>query len=491
MKIIKTTEKSLTKNLIFQLGALICLMLIVVFLFSFFNAKKEIAIVFDAEMSKSAQLVYGIVRDNHFIKIKENLDSKLNQKLLNRYSYEIHLQAWKGNSLIYNSGEKIQAPIPSAEGFDDVLLNNEEWRSFALFDRNSQIKILVLEKNHIRKELVSEVAFSMLAPFISCLLFLMLIIISVVKKQLSPLEALAQKITDIPTSNLKKFTSPQLPVELKPFLESFQNLLKRLDESIESEKRFTDYAAHELNTPLTAIKIQAQILVRNSTSEQQKEQLDDLLAAVNRTAHLVDQLLTLSRIAADDRNFEKENLCLSAVAEEQIANFMQNYHNSQSIEIAEAQNHKIEFFCEEAAKFATINGNKFYLAILLKNLLDNAWKYSFGGDKIVVKLSKKSANLQLKISNFGDEVSHTDCKKIFDNFYRSNRSKSTRNISGSGLGLAIAKKIVELHRGAIGFQSSKSKIDEFLSTTKSTKSSPSSILIFINSVEIELPLSSN
>ncbi len=432
-----TKETSIKKNLIVKLSSLILLALIISYCASFLNTAKEIREVFDADMIKSAKLIFGVVKHESFVENSAILDSELQQKFLNRYEYKIHAQAWKKGKIIFNSGENLNLARPEYEGFSDVEIGGKKWRGFAFFDKKSQIEILVLEKNSIRRELIFEIIFSLLIPLLVSFIPLFLIIISIVRTELKPLNLLAQKIEEISSETIKKFKNPHAPQELKPFLKSFNSLLSRLSDSMESERRFTDYAAHELNTPLTAIKIQAQILATNKRKEKDAEYLQDLLAGIDRATHLVDQLLTLSRLEVDNKNFATEKFCLKNLLE----SLTKNQPN-------------IEIFYEEKSENFNIEANKFYIEILLRNLLENAAKYGEKNKPIEISITKKHGEINLKISNFGEKISNEEIEKIFNNFYRTN---NTQNASGCGLGLAICKKIVDLHSGKISFKSQDGK----------------------------------
>jgi len=232
------------------------------------------------------------------------------------------------------------------------------------------------------------------------------------------------------------------PIELKPFVNSFNALLARLSESMESERRFTDYAAHELKTPLAAITIQAQLLLKNKNEEKREEYLNDLIHGINRTTHMVNQLLTLTRLEPEDKNIEKENFNLRNLLEAVLKNYL--------TDIAQ-KNLQVEIICDLAEKKLSIEANKTYIEIMIRNLVDNAVKYSSSDKKIMIYLTEKNHLLHLKITNHGAEISAQDRQKIFNNFYRV--SSNVDNDQGCGLGLAIAKKIIDLHGGSISFES--------------------------------------
>ena len=132
-------------------------------------------------------------------------------------------------------------------------------------------------------------------------------VIFVVNKELKPLEKIANEVALISLAKIKKIPENNLPKELQPFMSSFNSLIEKLLNSLENEKRFTDYAAHELNTPLTAIRLQAQILLNQNHNKNHRQEFENLIEAVDVASHLINQLLTLSRINGTlDKNSMKK-----------------------------------------------------------------------------------------------------------------------------------------------------------------------------------------
>jgi signal transduction histidine kinase len=241
----------------------------------------------------------------------------------------------------------------------------------------------------------------------------------------------------LPANGLKK---EELIDQL--FIKSFNSLIEKLLNSLENEKRFTDYAAHELNTPLTAIRLQAQILLNQNHSKNHRQEFENLIEAVDGASHLINQLLTLSRINGElDKNSMKKISIINLIDE-----IIENFHN----EISQKNLKIIKNFANISSK-NNVAINKIYFQILFKNLLDNAIKYSRDNEEIIIEIEKNIDETSIKIINSNDDLALIDTKKVFENFYRSNKSINTRNVVGSGLGLAIAKKIVELHNGSITF----------------------------------------
>lgn len=435
-------KKSIKKHLIFALSSLITIVLLIAYLVSFFTTKNEIKKVFDANLIKSSQLIFGVVKHEQFSKkgfnISLNLDAELQQKFFHRYDYKIHSQAWHDGNVIYNSGENLKMEKPDYEGFKDMIIDQKKWRSFSFYDSKSQIQILVLEEKSIRNKLIFEILFSLLVPLLLSFVPLFFIIAKTVTTEFKPLDLLTDQIKKMSSRAPQQLKNQNFPLELKPFFKSFNSLLGRFAESMESERRFTDYAAHELNTPLAAIKIQAQLLAKNKEKTKDEQYLQDLLGGIERATHLVDQLLTLSRIEPDNKSIKKEKFNLRDLVEFTLENYRAK---------AEARNIEIDLIVGDGGDLK-IEANKTYIEILLRNLIDNAIKYSFDGKKITVEIGKKNHHLFFKITNSGNQIAPEEVAKIFNNFYRVNRE-----VAGCGLGLAIAKKIVDLHLGVISFKS--------------------------------------
>ena len=439
---IKNTN-SLKINLIVKLNFVLLAISTLVFILSFHFGKNEINQVFDAELIKSAKLVFELAKHETFIKNSPHLDEELHQKFFNRYDYELHVQVWKNNKLIYNSGEHLNASKPEDEGFKNIIINQENWRSFAFFDQHNNTQILVIEKFHIRENLIFEIALASSLALFLLLFLIIIVVIFVVNKELKPIENIATQVSLISLAKIKKIPENNLPQELQPFIKSFNSLLEKLLNSLENEKRFTDYAAHELNTPLTAIRLQAQILLNENHNKNHRREFENLIEAVDGASHLINQLLTLSRI-----NCENDKTILKKIsAIELIDEIIQNF----SKEISQKNLKIIKNFENNSSK-NNVAINKIYFQILFKNLLDNAIKYSRNDEEIIIDVEKNIEQISIKITNFNDDLTSLDTKKVFENFYRSNKSINTRNVVGSGLGLAICKKIVELHNGSITFK---------------------------------------
>lgn len=436
-------KNSLKHKLIFYLSALAITTLIIASIMSFIFAKHEINDMFDSDMIKTGDIILKVITHDNFIQNATNLDDQLQQKFFKNYDYKIHIQAWKNDQLIYNSSDNLLFDRATAGGFSQQIKNQQIWRVYNFFDEQSQIQITVAEKKDIRQKLIFEILISAILPFFFAFVFMIAIIGYIVKFQVKSLENIAKKISNISVKNLKSTNDFNVPKELSSLAKSFNDLLLRLDNVIDNEKKFTNYVAHELNTSLSIIKLQTQILLKQNNPLATQQHLENLLTAIDRAIHLVDQLLTLSRLQIDDKNFNNEKFNFSE--------FVTNFINNQLKQIS-SNDLLLNFEINDNNENFTVKGNKIYFEILLKNIFENAIKYRYKNTTISCLLSCFKNQIKLTISNVGDNLSKDEIDKIFNNFYRAKNSYQTHQQS-SGLGLGIVKRIVDLHHGFVRFSS--------------------------------------
>ncbi len=428
---------SIRKKLSLRLSLTITLTLLFTLSASFLYTKNEIQKLFDANLAKTSKLILGLIKheieeeqDPYFMIDPEYING--NQKL-HQYEYKLHSQAWNNSRLIYNSDEKFTIAEPKNEGFSDIAIDNKKWRIFTFIDDENLIKISVLEKYYLRNDLILEILSSLILPFLICILLMIFIIFKIINKSIKPLGELSCQIEKMSSETLEKFQAHEAPEEMRPFINSFNDLIVRLKNSLESERRFTDYAAHELRTPLAAIKAQSQLLLKNKNKEKQEEFLQDLISGVNRTTDMVEKLLILTRLEPEKDDFVKEEINLSNIAKTVIKEFKESLEDCL----------KTDF-----DKSVTIFANKTYIEILLRNLIENAIKYKKDDTKIEIIIIENT----IIVKNEGDFVERSEEKLIFGNFFR---AKNKKSIIGSGLGLAICKKIADLHNAKISYSKDK------------------------------------
>lgn len=284
---------------------------------------------------------------------------------------------------------------------------------------------------HLLISLISLIAFN---SFILFLLYR-----SINQRMSLAFKKLSTELATRKSKNLELINHSDYPLEFKESLSEINELFKRLQIDFDRNKRFSADAAHELRTPMTALKTQAQLALEITEPEEQKKSIKNVIISINRSIHLIQQLLTLSRLDHEEKLNDITEINLEKISAELIA-FM--YPN--------ALEKNIEIELSNESKSPMIEGNESALGILLRNLIDNAIRYTPNHGRIYVKIIDDDEHIILKIIDNGPGIPQEFQDKVFDRFFRVLGTKQT----GSGLGLAIVKQIIDLHQAKIELQSS-------------------------------------
>jgi two-component system sensor histidine kinase TctE len=244
---------------------------------------------------------------------------------------------------------------------------------------------------------------------------------------LRPLTWLRERIEARDESDMSPIRSRRVPEELQPLIEAFNAMLERMRGNLDAQQRFIADAAHQLRTPLTGLKTQAQLAMRESDPAELKKSLQQIATGVDRAAHLVNQLLTLARAEASVQGQHTlvpvdPDLLLRELVEEWVMR---------------ALDRRIDLGYEPADAPAEILGNALLLRELISNLVDNAMRYTPDGGRITCRVVVQGDFVTLEVEDNGIGISEEQAARVFDRFYR---------VDGSGLGLAIVREIAELHR---------------------------------------------
>ena len=257
---------------------------------------------------------------------------------------------------------------------------------------------------------------------------------------LSPLNKIAYEVSNRDRSNLSIVDSTSVPIEVSALVDELNKLLSRLQSAFEREKRFAADAAHELRTPLAALKSQAQLALKLKDSQERKAALDKLISIADRSTHIVQQLLTLSRIVPEEAytltdisTFDMHRLTVDEITDV----------------VPKAIEKKIEIELISPEHALALQGQMTSISILIRNLLDNAIRYSPPNSHIWVRLEEKKQSIVLQVADNGPGVPPAYRKRIFERFYRVLGNKA----HGTGLGLAIVQQIADLHQATITLES--------------------------------------
>ncbi|MBU0592756.1 MAG: sensor histidine kinase N-terminal domain-containing protein [Gammaproteobacteria bacterium] len=429
--------KSLRAKLLLLLLAIISAAWIVTAGFIYFDAHHEIDELFDAQLAQSALVL--LAQAGHDLKDAREDDDGIATEIAgagHKYERKIAFQIWDEHErLLLRSASAPAEPLAARKrGFADSMIEGKPWRVFTQHDEDGEIRVQVGERHEVRNELAASVALRLLLPLGIALPVLALLIWFAVGKGLSPLRRIGSEVAQRDPANLAPLEERTAPAEITPLLHALNALLGRLDTALESERRFTADAAHELRTPLAALKIQAQVARRAENEVQRTAALDNLILGVDRATHLIGQLLTLARLEPTGGSAVLMADCdLAAFARQTLA------------DLAPAALDKEIGLDLSGPDSAMIKGNADMLGILLRNLVDNAIRYTPRKGQVSVSLQEEQGRVLLEVTDSGPGIPEQERQRVLDRFYRILGSDA----AGSGLGLSIVKRIADCHEASL------------------------------------------
>ncbi len=268
----------------------------------------------------------------------------------------------------------------------------------------------------------------------------------IIYKSFSPFQNILEKLKQINANDLSsRLKTTDTKDEISELINEINNLLSRLENSFEKISQFSSDASHELKTPLTIIKGELEIALRKDRSvEDYKETINRSLYELSGIEQTINDLLFLAKNENEIIIDKKDNFYLDEIVDESI-NELKNFAKLHKVEIVFEVEDNLEFF-----------GFSNLLKIAIKNVLKNAIQFSFENSKVIVKIFEKDNLLNISIKDFGIGIPLNEQEKIFDKFYRTDKSRN-KNSGGTGLGMSILKKIVDIHKGEITIKSEENK----------------------------------
>ena len=380
----------------------------------------------------------GIVRELHDEATGEHLELAQRGSLaVDRDGSGLVLVArYADGSLMLRDRDAANLP-PTEPGYADVRLGDELWRVFCLRDPGTGFTVQVGERHAFREELVRYITRDTLMPLLVALPILALLVWIVVGRSLVPLHRVTRRVSERAPNALDPIDEDNAPLEVNSLVQALNALFARMQAALERERQFTADAAHELRTPLAALKTHLQVAKQDRPASQVGGSIDQALRGVDRAVHLVEQLLLLARADADQtRDRAASMVDLRNVAMDGVASLSQL-----------AVEHDIDLGIE-APHAAVTRGDRAALDILLRNLVDNAIRYTPGGGSVTVAVGEDANGAWLSVLDNGPGVPEGERERVFQRFHRG-QGEQAAGTTGSGLGLSIVQRIARLHGAAL------------------------------------------
>jgi signal transduction histidine kinase len=332
---------------------------------------------------------------------------------------------------IYQSRIHPELPARALLGLADISAGGQTWRTYSVATPLRVIQ--VAQPLQIRERLAANAALHSVVPLLFIAPLLALVVWWVVALTLRPLREVASDVQRRDEQSLAPLPVRELPEEVAPLVSALNALLQRLSQSLDTQRAFVSDAAHELRSPLTALKLQLQMLRRASDDEARGAAVDALAMGIDRATRLVEQLLALARSEPGAPPTATETLELSEVVRQAVAD---------AVPLAIMRGVEIELFADQTVQVA---GDRVALATLARNLADNAVRYSPRGARVEVRVSSTNGSPTLFVDDAGPGIPPADRDRVFDRFYR----RAANDEAGTGLGLAIVKSVATRHGAAV------------------------------------------
>jgi len=321
-------------------------------------------------------------------------------------------------------------PADLPNGLQTIFRGDHQWRVLVL-DRPDRSRVAVGQSTAYRDEIARDAALRTVLPLAALIPCLMLLVAVVIGQSFRPLSRLSARLKVGNADHLATLPLDGMPIELRPFVGSINGLLERIGAVLDQQRRFVADAAHELRTPITALSLHAENLDR-VVAPQGLDRLAALKAGIRRTAHLLEQLLALARYETGDP-VQLSRTAFDRVVREVVADFLP-HARTRNIDLGFERIEKIE-----------LHANPIALAVLVRNLIDNALRHSPDGGHVDIHLFCEADCAVLRVEDTGPGIEEAELGRVLEPFYRGSNASG----DGTGLGLSIVHRIVDKLSGSI------------------------------------------
>ena len=420
------TKNSLQYRLMMSLLGVTAFAWLLVLGLTWYETDHELNELLDAHLAQTASFLVAQTGDGH-----EAHEDFTTAPTLHKYQPRVAFQIWHEGEILVRSEQAPQTALrtDSQTGFANIKINGQAWRIFSTQGKAKDVWVHVAELSQFRQDILHASLKSALIPLLFVFPLMAIFIWWSIRISLLPLRSLGQEIGTRKASSLVPLPDRTVVAEVQPLVKALNLLFQRVEVQMNNERQFTSDAAHELRTPIAAIRMQAQVAIGSENPEAQTIALEALIQACDRANRLISQLLELSRLDALASHYEindMKSVDVVKVTRDQLA-------DSASEWLAKKQQLSLE-----SPEFLALNVNPEWLAIIVRNLVDNASRYSPSGAIIRIKW-QNSKTPSLVVEDSGPGISEEDMRRMGDRFFR----VLGNDTEGCGLGWSIVQKIAK------------------------------------------------
>ncbi len=449
--------KSIRRALLLSIIGVTSLVLLIAAGFSYRAGLQEAGELFDAKLAHSSRVLMSLV-DEPFDDLTAHAEGGSDEPLIIKvwrgqatgtgealamtdgHAYETKLAFQvrdpRGALLLRSDSGPDHALAPLEPGFANLKIDGEHWRTFTLKSPSGRW-YQSGELSAIREEIAREIAFGTLMPLLAALPLLALCVWFAIGWASASLQRVSDAVEQRAPDRLEAIELDQVPHEIQGIVKAVNGLLDRLDKALVRERRFTADAAHELRTPIAALKVHAYNLRQSTTHGEREQSQQHLDAGIQRMERLVAQLLALSRIENGGGAPARRSIDLTAIVQR---------HERDYAALGVTGGKRILL----AAEPAIVLGDEPVIDALVRNLLDNAVRYAPPDGTIAVRVGRDGDRAMLVVEDSGPGIPEEARERVFDRFHR----ELGTGVEGSGLGLSIVAQALQLHGGEIALDTS-------------------------------------
>jgi len=426
--------RSIRQSLLLLVLGAVLVAWVVISLFIYYSVQHEIEEVYDAQLVQNAKLLASLVRHELEEAHQLQIDADDFLPLIHRYETKIAFIIYHGDgTLMTRSPSAPVLPVnEQLSGFKKIPADGKVWYTYNLRDPKTELLIQTAQRRDVRVEMVAYINHSIVIVMLAALPFVAIFLWVSIGRGLRPLVRLTEMISKRSIHQLDQIAFEDVPTEVRTIVGALNSLFDRLSQAFDKERRFTADAAHELRTPLAGIKTQAQVAMQSTENKQRQQAITQVITGVDRSTRLVNQLLVLAHVDADQRITKAEldlKLLCAAVISEKITSALVKH-----IDIS-----------LQSESDTNIYGNEELIEILMVNLISNAIRYTPNKGRIVVSVTAELTRVMITVKDSGPGIPEALQEHVFDRFKRGEHP----DIPGSGLGLSIVLRIAELHQAKI------------------------------------------
>ncbi|WP_392561173.1 quorum sensing histidine kinase QseC [Orbus sturtevantii] len=438
---------SLRLRLIFFISSLLLLACSITTSISYFELKNSLKQVFDSQQLLFAKRLATLgFHGNMMFNPTHSKTPRINGNELDSLDYDDDALAF---AIFNRQGEMIVDDGENGKKFHfyggffpskrNRAMTSEQgkWRILWLLSNDNRSIIAVGQKLDYQQDILAELVYKQMLPWLSTFIVIILFVAILIGRSFSPIKILANRIASRKPDEDSAIDINGVAKEISPFILALNKLFARISSMITHERQFISDAAHELRTPLAALRVQTEVAQLSDDDKVSRERaLNNLIIGIDRTSHLVDQLLTLSRLDSLEIQDEQQNLPWRGLIN-QVVEELKPF----------AQQKNIKILINEQCTNQKIVGQPLLLSILVRNLINNSIRYIPDHSQIMITIKQNA----IIFEDTGAGVDNAVLARLGERFFRPAGQKE----KGSGLGLSIVKKIAELHKIQVKFDNQK------------------------------------